>query len=110
MAEEKAETIRTGIVPIEWHVPENIVSQYATNLVVQHSEHEFRLYFFEIQPPLLLGTPEERQAKLEQIESVRAECVARIIVAAERMPEFVRVLQENLDRYLSKEELVQTAE
>lgn len=80
------------------------MSRYATHIVVQHTEHEFIISFFEVQPPVLLGMPEEIEARLEQIESIRADCVARVIVAAERMPEFVRVLQDNLDTYPSRKE------
>jgi hypothetical protein len=110
MAEDKLEETHFAQVPLEWYVPEDLVSRYATNLVVQHSEHEFVISFFEIHPPLLLGTPEEIEAKLKQIESVQAHCVARIIVAAERMPEFLQVLQHNLDRYFARKELEQTPE
>ena len=87
---------------LEWHVPEDIVSQYVTNMVVQHTEHEFVISFFEVTPPLVLGEPDEIKTQLEQLGTVQAECVARIVVAASRMPEFVRVLQDNLENYLSK--------
>ena len=43
-------------LPIEWNYPENIVSKYATNLVVPHTEHEFILSFFEARSPVILGT------------------------------------------------------
>jgi len=93
MSEEAPESFA---IPIEWHVPDGLVSRYATNMVVQHFENEFRVYFFEIRPPIVLGSPEETKTKLEQLGSVRAECVASIIVAPDRMQEFIRVLQENL--------------
>jgi hypothetical protein len=86
-------------IPIEWHFPEHIASRYATNLVVQSSQHEFIISFFEVRQPIVLGSPEERKAQLEQIKSVRAECVARIIVAAERMPEFIQALQVRVDAF-----------
>jgi len=101
MTEQELEARR---IPIEWYVPESIVSRYATNIVVQHGEHEFVISFHEMQPPVLLGTPEEVEAGLEQIESIRANCVARVVVAAERMPDFIQVLQESLARYSSKKE------
>jgi Protein of unknown function (DUF3467) len=106
--EENIVAVREGedvhFLPIEWHFPEHITSRYATNLVVQHTEHEFTISFFELHPPLLLGSPEERKAQLEHIKSVRAECVARIIVAAERMPEFLKVLQGQLEAYQTSRE------
>ena len=89
-------------LPVEWHSSENIVSRYATNMVVQHSDQEFIISFFEARPPLVLGKPEEIETTLSQIKSVRADCVARIIVSAGRMPEFVKVLQDTLANYLAK--------
>jgi len=86
-------------VPIQWHVPEDLTCQYATTLVVQQTEHEFMLSFFRTAPPLIVGTPEEQKAQLEQIGHVRADCVARIIVAAGRMPEFVQLLRSATEKY-----------
>jgi uncharacterized protein DUF3467 len=80
--------------PIEWYVPDSIKSQYATNMVVQHTEQEFILSFFETRPPLLLGNLTEEDIKA--IPSIRAECVARIVIARDRMPKFVEALQTNL--------------
>ncbi len=100
MAEQDQDLAEGLALPIDWHVSDNVISRYATNLTVQHTEHEFIVSFFEITPPLLLGSAEDRKAKAEQLSSVRANCIARIIVAAERMPKFVSVLQENLAGYL----------
>jgi hypothetical protein len=94
--QEEKETLP---IPIEWHFPESLASRYATNLVVQSTEHEFVISFFEMRQPIVLGSAEDRKAQLEQIKSVRAECVARIIVAAEKMPEFVKVLQVRLEAF-----------
>ena len=98
MAEERPEGRH---IPIEWHTPDHIVSQYATNFVVQGTGHEFIISFFEIHPPIILGSADVQRADFEKIQSVPAECVARIIVAAERLPEFVKLLQGQLDQYRS---------
>jgi len=90
------------ILPLEWHIPDGILSRYVTNIVVQHTEHEFIISFFEVRPPIVLGSDEEKEAQLKQIDSVRAECVARIVVAADRLPDFIRVLNENLATYRSR--------
>src|SRR5262245_43564203 len=86
MAEEKKE----HRVPIEWRIPDHIISRYATNLVAQRTENEFVLSFFELHPTLILGEIPDN------IESIPAECVGRIIIARDKMPEFVSVLQEHL--------------
>lgn len=86
-------------LPIEWYFPDDLISQYATNLLVQHSENDYYLSFFEMIPPVLLGTDEEKDSQLKQIESVRAKCVARIIVSGKKLPGFVKAIQDNLERF-----------
>jgi hypothetical protein len=82
-------------VRIDLRVPPDLPSLYATNMVVQHTPHEFIVSFFNVQPPALLGTPEEKAQQLEAVDSVPAQCVARIVVAARRMGDFIQVLQDN---------------
>lgn len=91
-------------VPIEWHISENIDSKYATNLIIQHSEHEFIIDFFEMRHPWILGAPDRVREQREKLESVRAECVARIIVSPDRMQEFINAMQANLNKYVGKEQ------
>ena len=86
-------------LPLDWHIPEHMPCQYATNLVVQHTEHEFIISFFRASPPIVFGPREDAIERTRQMESVRAECVGRIVVAPGRMPEFVEVLQQNLERF-----------
>lgn len=91
-------------VPINYEVPDSVQTRYATHFVVQHSENEFLISFFEIWPPILLGTPNEIEAQVDEIESIPAKCVGRVVVAADKFPEFIRILQENLQSYLRKQE------
>jgi len=91
-------------VPIEWHISEDLDSKYATNLVIQHSEHEFIIDFFEMRHPLILGDPDQVREEWEKLESVRAECVARIIVSPDRMQGFINLIQAELNKYIGKEQ------
>ena len=95
------ETADPIIRPLEWHVPDDLASHYATNFVVQHTDAEFILSFFEIVPPIVVGSEEERRAQIEKIPSVRADCVARIIVSPQRLPDFLKAIQTNLEKFLS---------
>lgn len=91
-------------VRIVFDVPEGIRTQFATNLVAQHTDHEFIVTFFEVLPPILVGTPEVQKQQVEAIKEVRGTCLARIVIPASRMPDFIQVLQENHRRYLSGRE------
>jgi len=57
---------KTRGLPIKWQIPEDLISRYATNLVVQHTEHEFTISFFEAEPPILLGTPEDSTLAIQE--------------------------------------------
>ena len=80
-----------------WHVPEDLASGYATNIVVQTGENEIWVSFFEVPPPILLA-PEDA----EHLENVTAECIARIVITPDRMSKFIEVLQQQLAVFNSK--------
>jgi hypothetical protein len=89
-------------LPIEWHVPKELISRYANNIVVQHTPQEFIVSFFETQPPLVVGNTEEQAKQLKTIKSVQSLCVSRIIISPDRMGDFINALQTNYQNYLSK--------
>ena len=89
-------------VPVQWHVPDELVSQVATNFVVQHTNQEFILTFFKLFPPIILGSPEEKKSQIEGMTQAKAQCVAQIVITPQRMNELIAVLQENLKVYLAK--------
>jgi hypothetical protein len=86
-------------VPVDWHIPEGYPRPYASNMFAQAGEYEIILSFFQANLPLLTGTPEENKAKLEQIESISAECVSRVIVNPELVPKIIKALQTTYDAY-----------
>ncbi len=97
----KEEPQQGQLLPMVFEVPEDIVSRYATNIVIQQSGQEFIVSFFEANPPIVLGTAEESRATMERLGEVRARCVARVVVSPGRMKEFVRVFQDSLSKYLA---------
>jgi len=80
-----------------WEIPEGLMSGYATNMLVQVSDQEFYLSFFEATPPIMF-----RPEDADKLEGVRAECIARIIVSPDRMAKFVDVMQQQLDTFNKK--------
>jgi len=85
-------------IPVEWQIPDDLISPFASNMLVQTIENEFRLLFFEIKPPLRL----DDSAPLP--EKARADCVASVIVTADRMPKFIEALQLQLNKYHQSKE------
>lgn len=84
-------------IPLDWHVPEDLIPRYATNFVVQGTGHEFVISFFEAMPPVILGTIEEQKEQAKSVGSVQARCVARIVVSPSRMLEFAQLLLTHLN-------------
>jgi hypothetical protein len=93
---DEMETPETVRLLIDWSVPDDLPTHYVTNLVSQHTKHEFFITFFEIIPPLTLGRTAE---EVESMESVRARALTRISVSPERLQGFINALQENLEQY-----------
>ncbi len=89
-------------LPIDWHYPENLLSRYANNVLVQNGKYEFVIAFFEMQIPMLLGIPEENLAKLKEMGSIRAECVSKIVLSPEVISGLISALQIELEKYQSQ--------
>lgn len=89
-------------IPVDWHFAEDLQSRYANNVVVQSGRFEFAISFFEMQLPMLLGSPEENKAKLEAMGSIRAECVSKIVLSPELVPGLISSLQTELEKYQSQ--------
>lgn len=79
-------------IPIHFNNPVDKASVYATNIIIQPGEYEMVLTFFEVQPPLLLGSQEENIALLRSA-GVRADCVAKITVSKERFEGFADAMK-----------------
>jgi hypothetical protein len=89
-------------LPIEWHIPDGMTGRHATNIVVQYVEGEYVVSFFELVPPIVLGEPEERLKQIEQLTSVRAQCVARIVVPAHKMEGFIGAFVQTFTNVTSR--------
>lgn len=99
--ERKAANVIKSI-PIKWEQDtNNIITRYATNFAIQHSEDEFFLSFYEIRPPFLTGTQEQLNEQLNNLEYLKAECVARIAISFKKMPEVIEAIQGNYQTYLA---------
>ena len=91
-------------VPINLNYPADLQGRFANHLVVQYDDGAFHISFFEVQPPFMLGSLEERLKKAEELKDagLQATCVARVIIAERRMSEFVRVLNEHQEKHIGK--------
>lgn len=83
-------------LPINWVFPDDTVSRYATELLIQHTDQEYILSFFETRLPVTVPNAESTEGPMRSTESVDVVCVARIVVSPKRMAAFAKVIGESL--------------
>lgn len=86
-------------LPLKWVIPESISSRFATEMLVQHTDQEFVLSFFETVPPAFFGSPAEQLEQARKMDAVETVCVARIVISAKRMPGFAKAIEKGIERY-----------
>jgi hypothetical protein len=95
----EAEQKQIGVpIPLEWHVPDDLIARYATNMTVQRLDNEYLISFFEVKPPIFIGEPDVIMEKLKDMKSIKAKCVAQVFVSAEKLPGFINALETALQR------------
>jgi hypothetical protein len=85
--------------PIKWNIPDSMRTEHATNLVVQQRGSEFTFLFFEVQPPLFSGTPEEQARAYQDMQEIPGKCIAKIVMSAENTTEAANSLIESINRF-----------
>ncbi len=85
---------KTKEIPIKWHIPDNIISRYANQVLVDIIENEFKLSFFELKPEIRLDP------KTPLPTEVRADCVANIILPPHKIPKLIEALQKQFDQFV----------
>lgn len=95
-----SDTLEEGIrIPITLEIPKDLPALYSNHFAVQHTDREFILYFFDVWLPLIIGAEEEIRAELEKVEALEARCLARIVIAPDKMKDIIEHLQDNFEKY-----------
>ena len=82
-------------VPIQFNAPVDMPSVYATNILLQQMEYEVVVSFYETQPPILLaGKNEDENLAIMKKAGMRADCVAKVIIAKERFGAFADIMRQ----------------
>ncbi|MDZ4383645.1 MAG: hypothetical protein U0937_03290, partial [Thermodesulfovibrionia bacterium] len=66
MPKKPYKSTKARVLPIEWNIPDDIITRYATNMVVQRMEKEFKISFFELKRPVIL---EENKQEWDKVKS-----------------------------------------
>ena len=89
--EHRLPIVREGI--------EDVPILFANDFVVQTHETEFILTVGQLQPPVLIGSAEERREQLDRAGYVSVRVVARLGLTEQRMGQLVEVLSQHWERY-----------
>ncbi|WP_145114177.1 hypothetical protein [Gimesia panareensis] len=106
LVKEKTKTLESVAykrIALEHVLPDDLATIFSNNFVVQNDGPEFYFLFFHTQPPLIIGGAEHTAEKLEALDSIKTECVARVVISADRVPSIIRALQDNYEKYKLKE-------
>ena len=99
-AQQEQQPLQNITLPIDWHVSDSVQGRYVDNVIVQPGKYNIAMFFFETQVPPFVGTsPEENLAYLQSKGPIRAECVGKMVVAPELMPEIIKAMQTALEGY-----------
>ena len=91
-------------LPVTYLGLEDVPILFANQFVIQHEKNEFILTVGQLQPPILLGSPEERKEQAKKLTYVPIRVVARFGLTRQRLVELVEALQNNLRKYDEKQE------
>lgn len=89
-------------IPIHFNMPVGMPSVYATNMIIQASEHEVIISFFEAQPPLFSDDDTNNIEVLQKV-GIRADCVAKVTIAKNRISGFAKIIKNIADQ-ISKQD------
>ena len=94
----------TITLPVTYLGLEDVPILFANQFVIQHEKNEFVLTVGQLQPPILLGSPEERKEQAKRLTYVPIRVVGRFGLTRQRLAELIEVLQSNLRTYDKKQE------
>lgn len=79
-------------VPVKWQIGNDVITRFATNLLVQTVGNVYKLSFFEAKPAIRLT--EDTPLPTEVV----ADCVASLVVSPSQLKEIINVLEQHLKR------------
>jgi hypothetical protein len=70
---------------------------FSNQMLVQSDGMATYLSFFQTEPPVIFGKEADVQKKIDELESLQAHLVARIVVPQDRMGAFFKVLTKTYE-------------
>jgi len=93
------ERVNPKEVPLVMLAPADAASHFATYCTIQSQPGYFILNFFQGFPPIITGSKEEMQEKIDAIKSLEVSLVSRVILPESVMESYVQAENTNWQRY-----------
>ena len=92
-------------VSVRYVVPEDNILLFSDGVILQHTDNEFIISFFQSGAPIFLT-----DADRDKITEVNSKCVARIVLSPAQMKKTVDAFKVNFESWASKIETAEKAE
>jgi hypothetical protein len=86
-------------IPVVWENLDGVPVLLANQFIVQHFQDEFILTIGQMVPPAFLGSEEQREAQLRELDQVTVRPLARIAFTRARLIELVQALEAHRWKY-----------
>jgi hypothetical protein len=86
-------------LPIVYASVDDAPILFANQFVIQIEQDEFILTIGQLQPPILLGSPEQREATARGLSHVSVRTLIRVGMTPTRLEELVGILNQQLALY-----------
>lgn len=77
-------------------IPEDVPIQYSDNLLIQHRDGLFTIYWMQNQHPVLLT-----QKELDAFKTIESVCVARIMTTPLQLAKNLQAIEGNFNKFLA---------
>jgi hypothetical protein len=96
---ERVEQPQGISVPIVYTSTDDAPILLANQFVLQINQDEFILLIGQLQPPLLVGTPEEQREAASKLSHVSVKTILRVAMTRTRVEELAALLTQQLTTY-----------
>lgn len=90
------------LIPIDLSGSAEMPALHVNQVLIQHTEHEFLVTFYEMLPPPITPDPTRQAEELAKIKAVAARPVAKLVMSPGRARELAAALFENIAAYDSR--------
>ena len=87
------------VLRVLWRGLDDTPVVLANQFVAQHEQDEIFLTIGQLQPPVLLGTDEERLEQARTLSFLPVNTVARLTLTRARLGELIEILQTHAAKY-----------